>query len=208
MITIPTTFTSKTKSLKKEQLGPIGQAALAMLEEKGYTVEIGLTMAFAKDIQSMALQSSIQEYCPKDPTERFKDVGTTSHWLSKGKAVFLLCKREEDKKQRLAGYGWVGPKISSHVPKGQNTFGLRIGEADQGLGLAAPYTRVMLDAAIQLFGCQQLWLESWASNGGAIHTYEKLGFTKVLEESDKRLRPNNESVIDIRIYMQLIGELS
>jgi len=202
-----TTFVAKTKLLSSKQLSPLGQAALSTLREKGYTIGVGLPEDMIGSIRKMAQESSIQEYCLNDSTNRFKNKAAAAHWLSHGRVVFLLFRQTENGKKELAGYGWVGTKTHSRVAGGQATFAVRIGEAHQGLGLATPYTRAMLDAAIRVFDFNHLWLEAWASNANAIHVYQKLGLRVVAEQSDTRIRPNGEQVPDNRLYMELAGPL-
>jgi ribosomal protein S18 acetylase RimI-like enzyme len=149
----------------------------------------------------MSQEPSIKEYCPKDSSERFTDRQTTAEWLSKKRATYLLLQTLDDGKLELAGYGWVGTKQSSQVPGGETTFSLRVGEGHQGRGLAAPFSVSMLAAATAMYGAQNMWLETWASNGGAVHIYHKLGFSDVTETHEQRPSLVGHSVADTRIYM-------
>jgi ribosomal protein S18 acetylase RimI-like enzyme len=123
----------------------------------------------------------------------------TEQWLTKQRAVFLLM----DQGGQLAGYGWVGASESELVPGGETTFALRIGEAGQGQGLATPYTQAMLTGAAALFGAKQFWLETWASNQGAVHVYHKVGFVDVAQVSGERPTTSGGMVADTRLYMSL-----
>lgn len=187
----PTTFAEATQPLPNDELAA-----------KRYEVHLGLTRAYAEAIIAMALEPAIREYCPNDSASRFANLAATEQWLSKGRAVFLLLKRTDDGLQ-LAGYGWVGDGTSSHVPGGQTTFAIRIGEAGQGQGLATPYMRAILTAAVTIYGAQKLWLETWQSNGAAVHVYHKLGFVDVDQEPGERPTASGGTVADTRLYMQL-----
>lgn len=188
-------------------LGQAGAEAVQKLSENGYEVRLGLTPEFARAISTMAQEPSIREYCPRDSGERFTDLRSAERWLAKGRAMFLLLKRSDGGQLKLAGYGWSGAESSPRVPDGQITFALRIGEAGQGQGLATPFSQVILSATAVLYGAKNIWLETWASNGGAVHVYHKLGFTDVAEASDQRLLPDGGTTADTRIYMSLPNDL-
>ena len=63
----------------------------------------------------------------------------------------------------------------------------------------------MLEAARSVYGAQGLWLETWKSNGGAVHIYHKLGFIDVTEKQDTRPSAAGGTVDDTRVYMRLAG---
>jgi ribosomal protein S18 acetylase RimI-like enzyme len=107
----------------------------------------------------------------------------------------------EDGERQLAGYGWVGAKHSAQVPGGETTFSLRVGENHQGKGLATPFAAALLAGAAVTYGTPHMWLETWASNAGAVHIYEKLGFHTVAEKSDTRPSVNGQMVADTRLFM-------
>ena len=193
-----------------EQLEPIplddmteaGHEAAAFLTSKGYEVVSGLTPLYADQISRLSHENSICEYCPKDSKERFTNLDTTREWLSKGRAVYLLIYKQPDTANpELAGYGWIGSKQTSMVPGGETTFSLRVSEHHQGKGLAAPFSRCMLEAAEVTYGAHNMWLETWASNAGAVHIYHKLGFHDVNQKQDERPSLQSLFVSDVRIYM-------
>lgn len=197
----PTGFADGTEQLPANKLGPGGQQAIEQLATAGYEVHAGLTKAYAEAIIEMAREPAIREFCPNDIGSRFADLTATEQWLAKGRGVFLLLKKDEGLK--LAGYGWVGPGESEHVPGGQTTFAIRIGQLGQGQGLATPYTKLMIDGAAALYSAQDLWLETWQSNGGAVHVYHKAGFEDVAEEPAERPTADGGKVADIRLFMKL-----
>lgn len=197
MISFPTTFADNTQPLP--ELLTAADDLIQHLAAKGYEIELGLTPELAQQINTVAQQSSIKEYCPRDSSDRFKDRDSTEKWLKKGRATFLLF--TNDRERRLAGYGWSGREISTQVPEGETTFALRISETDQGLGLATPFAQLILRATEKLYGAPHVWLETWASNGGAVHTYHKLDFTEVAQVPGNRPTPNGQTVPDTRLYM-------
>ena len=195
-----------THILPADRFGEAGAQAIEQLAAKGYEVHYGLTPEFATAIITMAREPSIREYCPRDSGERFVDLDSTKLWLSKGRTVFLLLKRTDSGELQLAGYGWAGAATSGQVPGGQSTFALRMGEAGQGQGLATPFAQLIVSAATVLYSAQNMWLETWASNGAAVHIYHKLGAVQVAEKPDQRPLPNGETVADTRLYMTLPAE--
>lgn len=175
-------------------------AALQTLAEKGFYVQLGITVADVTALQELSRQASILKYCPRDCTERFKDEPTVRHWLLKERLVFLL---KEKSTERLAGVAWTGPGTSPHVPDGKLTGGLRLSETFQGLGLATPFLKVVLEHTKNEYSRERLWFECWASNAGAVHVYQKLGFNIVETESASRPTPTGASEPDTRTYMVL-----
>lgn len=206
MTDFPNDFVAATTPLPIDRLGEGAAAAAAKLAAQGYEVHHGLTPAFADQILAMSQQPSIREFCPKDSAQRFADQAATKRWLAKGRETFLLLKRDGDSLS-LVGYGWAGAASSPHVPAGRTTFAIRIGEAGQGQGLATPFAWLIVAATAVLYGAKDLWLETWASNGGAVHVYHKLGFKTVAEKPDQRPRPNGETVADTRLYMTIADDL-
>jgi ribosomal protein S18 acetylase RimI-like enzyme len=203
MIPFPKTYDSELQTLPAEQMSEAGKQAIESLKTKGYEVCVGLTPEYADAIAVMTQEPSIREYCPKDSSERFTNRETTAAWLSKERATYLLLHKAEDGSTQLAGYGWVGAKQTSHVPGGATTFSLRVSEGHQGKGLASPFSVSMLAAAQAVYDASHMWLETWASNGGAVHIYHKIGFVDVDEVADQRPSISGEQVPDIRIFMKL-----
>lgn len=206
MTSFPDQFDENTHPLP-DNLGRAGGEAVQQLAERGYEVRIGLTPELAEQILTMSKEPSIRKYCPKDSSERFADFESTKRWLSKGRAMFLLLKQSGDGKPGLAGYGWSGAGSSRYVPGGDITFALRIGEAGQGQGLATPFSQLILSASAAIYGAKNIWLETWSSNGGAVHIYHKLGFVDVDKQPDRRVLPDGGSAEDTRLYMSLSNEL-
>jgi ribosomal protein S18 acetylase RimI-like enzyme len=183
---------------------PVTIDCIRQLAERNYEVHTGLTDKLADAVVEMAREPAIQEYCPNDIGKRFTDRQAIEKWLAKGRAAFLLIKHDvTDDDLHLVGYGWAGESSSSHAPGGETTFAIRIGEAGQGQGLATPFAQLIVNAAALLYNSKNFWLETWQSNGPAIHIYEKIGFSGVDAVPDKRPSIENGSVPDTRLYMSL-----
>lgn len=200
----PTAFDATLSALPLEQLSTAGQQAAQDLAAKGYTVELGLTPTALAQIQAIYRQPSIQAYCLRDSTQRFADAAAAQQWLSKGRAAFLLYRLDEP--THLAGYGWSGRETSPHVADSETTYAIRINEADQGHGLARPYSKLIIEATKVLYGGQHFWLEAWASNAAGVHTYGKLGFVEVGREASERPLADSTAIADTRLYMELPGD--
>lgn len=190
-----------------QRLGRHGDEAVNKLTEKGYEVRMGLTPELADQIFTMSHEPSIREYCYRDLEQRFADRKAAKHWLQqKRRAVFVLLKKGSDTLE-LAGYGWAGPSSNPHVPGSEVTFAVRVGESHQGRGLAAPFSWLIVAATAVTFDAQNFWLETWASNAGAIHVYHKLGFQDAAKEPSRRRTARGGEVSDTRIYMSLPNDL-
>lgn len=206
MSKFPTNYDQELNIINSDVLSAGAKQAALDLAEKGFEVRYGLTTEFADEIARMALEPAIKEYCPNDCGDRFANREATEKWLSKGRATYLLLKKDETGKLLLAGYGWVGASASSHVPGGETTFAIRVGEIGQGQGLAAPFSRLIIASSSKMFAADKYWLETWQSNGGAVHIYHKLGFEDIDSEADSRLNAEGQQVSDTRLYMSLPNE--
>lgn len=204
MSSFPTTFT-KPQQIKKS-ISPAADAAIDFLTGRGLMVLVGMDEQLASSITKMALEPHIKEYCPRDCTkDRFADSRSTKKWLSLGHAFFTLAKKNEDGGWRAVGYGWSGPKKTDKVPEGETTFALRIGREGLRQGLSSPFSQVVIDASVKLYGSKRVWLETWGSNEAAVHVYKKLGFELVNQKPGKRSTANGQEVDDTRLYMSLLG---
>jgi ribosomal protein S18 acetylase RimI-like enzyme len=206
MADFPDTFSEELISLSSLNLGQAGLEAFQKLSEADYEVKCGLTEEYAAKITAMTQEPSIRLNCPKDSSERFTDLEATKKWLQKKRGSFLLLKKEDDGSLSLAGYGWAGNGTSDKVPQGQTTFAVRVSENHQGKGLAAPFSWLIIAGSAVIYGARDFWLETWQSNGGAVHTYHKLGFEDVAEEAGERVTPDGQ-LADTRLYMSLPNEL-
>lgn len=201
----PNDFDAETKPIDPTGFGPKGHEAIQALDDRGYEVHSGLTEERARQIITMALEPSIREYCPNDSDKRFKDLAAVQGWLSKRRGTFLLLKRN-DGDLSLVGYGWVGAGTSDHVPDGAATFAIRVGEAGQGQGLGTPFAQAIVSGGALVYGAKNIWLETWQSNGGAVHIYHKIGFVDVDSQTDTRPSAGGE-IEDTRLYMSLDNDL-
>jgi ribosomal protein S18 acetylase RimI-like enzyme len=204
MNNFPVTIVDNTTPLDESMLKESDQDLIGLLSGKGYEVHSGLDFKYAEDISKMCLQQSIREYCPNDSLRRFINIDSTKAWIAKGRAVYLLIKKED---ASLAGYGWSGTEVSDHVLGGQVTFALRVGEGAQGQGLATPFSRLIISATARMFEAQNFWLETWSSDGAAVHIYHKLGFSDVDQLEDNRPTADGQTVPDTRLYMSLPNDV-
>lgn len=200
-MSFPTDFVQSSTALTDQNL-PECRAEIARLADAGFEVQVGLTESYADQIIRLCQEPAIREFCPNDTGKRFKNLTSTANWLAKGRAAFLLVKKNADS-DVVAGYGWAGKATSAHVPQGQTTFAIRIGQAGQGQGLATPFAKIIMQVSAKLYGAKGFWLETWQSNGGAVHVYNKLGFKDVNQVDDER-PSSNGTVPDIRLYMSLV----
>lgn len=206
MSDFPVTFAARTTPLEESWLQGDDLQVLHDLYAKGFEIHTGLTPELAEAIYTMSLQPSIKEYCPNDSAKRFDGQEATGNWLAKGRCAFSLFKRDGSELS-LVGYGWSGRETSQHVPGGETTFALRIGEQGQGQGLATPFARIVVAATATMFSARNFWLETWESNGAAVHIYHKLGFEDVTQETGSRPTADGETVEDTRLYMSLPDNL-
>lgn len=183
---------------------PAEDSAVKELNERGFGVLVGLSEKQWPQILKLANQPHIKKYCPNDCTDkRFASLESTRKWLASGRAVFMLTRTED--KNNVIGYGWVGTKATAEVPGGETTFAVRLGEQALGQKLSEPFSRAIIDVSNKMFGLKNFWLETWASNGGAVHAYQKLGFELVSQREDKRAE-GNDVIDDTRLFMTLSNE--
>ncbi len=206
MTGLPMSLASDSQKLSFKGVGPNGQADAEKLESAGFEIRRGLTPEFADEVLKMSQEPAIKEYCPKDSAERFNNRDVAAKWMTKGRAFYILLKKN-GANLGLVGYGWAGPGLNKHVAGGKVTFAVRIGQAGQGQGLAAPFSWLIIADSASEYGLRNFWLETWASNGAAVHIYHKLGFEDTDQVPSERQRPDGTTAQDIRIYMNLSDSL-
>lgn len=214
MAHFPTGFTERIETLDGG-IGQRGDASLASMQEKGFSVATGLTEYYAGAVGVMGYQKHIREYCPKDATEsRFGTLASTAKWLQKGggRGMFLLLRGEGDNAQ-LEGYGWTGVEVCSELPDHPITSAYRIGERGQGNGLGKDFVQVVVSGTNALYAPNEgIGLETWRSNLAA-RMYPKVGFVPLAEAPEDELRPTLQpdaiggKVLDRRLYMGYPSEL-
>lgn len=206
MSSFPTDFDASTTKIGADLFASqADKEFLARLESAGFELHAGLTEAAASQLTKMALEPAIQEYCPNDSGSRFIDIDATRQWLQKGRAVFLVMKKQGTALQ-LAGYGWTGSGTTALIASGRTTFAIRVGELGQGKGLATPFARLIISASAVRNQAKDFWLETWASNAAAVHVYHKIGFVDVAQEMSERPSTKEGSLSDTRIYMTLSND--
>lgn len=214
MASFPTGFAEHAEMLDGG-IGQRGNAALERIQEKGFTVALGLTEYFAGAVGVMGYQEHIREYCPKDPTEsRFGTLESTAKWLQKGggRGMFLLLGGEGNNAQ-LEGYGWTGVEPCDELPDYPITSAYRIGERAQGRGFGRDFVQAVLSGTNAIFAPGEgIGLETWRSNYAA-DMYRRVGFVLLAEAADDELRPTlkpgtpDGKVMDRRLYMGYPNEL-
>lgn len=195
----PTTLSEDVVWLEGSSLSESAKPYFESLVEKNFRVQLGITENDVMQLGTISLQPSIREYCPKDCTDRFKDIPTARRWQQKGRVTFLL----KDMNGVIAGYGWSGPGMNEHVPGATLTGALRISEPYQGRGLATPFLAVILAYAHMSWPTSTLWFEAWQSNASAFHIYKKLGFEVVDSAPSTRPSADGNTVEDTRLFMRL-----
>lgn len=202
MMDFPIDFTDKPQPLKAGYDSKT-DAALRILEERGLVVLHGLTAELSDQISKLALEEHIKEYCPRDCTaERFADRESTRKWLSRGHAFFSLARPKGDGWE-VIGYGWSGPKTVGEVPGGKVTFAVRLAKAGLGQKLSLPFSQAIIGATAGIYHADGFWLETWQSNGGAVHVYEELGYKLVTKKASRRPTVSDGEVEDTRLFMDL-----
>jgi hypothetical protein len=214
MATFPSGFATRVETVT-DGIGQRGDLALKNLQEKGYSVAIGLTEYFAGAIGVMAYQSHIREYCPRDASEsRFGSLESTERWLQKGggRCMFLLL-RGFGVNAQLEGYGWTGLEPSKELPNHPITSAYRIGEKGRGRELGRDFIQVVVSGTNALYAPNEgIGLETWRSNHAA-NLYVLVGFLAVAEAPEDEYRPtlqpdsNDGKVLDRRLYMGYPTEL-
>lgn len=200
MNVFPTTLNDQTVWLDHTSLTDDGTTMLQFLHDKGYRIQVGLTEEDAQKLSVISLQPSIRNYCPNDSTKRFTSLEATRQWLMKGRVAFLL---KEQTSGDIAGYGWSGRGTNEHIAEGTLTAALRLNEQYQGNGLATPFLAVILNYTTKHYSNEVIWLEAWASNAGAVHIYEKLGFKLVNSSPSTRVTDTGNTIEDTRLFMLL-----
>lgn len=214
MAAFPNGFAENVETLDGG-IGQRGDAALAHIQEKGFTVATGLTEYFAGAVGVMGYQPHIREYCPKDATEsRFGTLTSTEKWLQKGggRGMFLLLRGEGNDAQ-LTGYGWTGVEPCEQLPDHPITSAYRIGEQGKGQKLSKAFIQIVVSATNALYAPGEgIGLETWKSNLAA-GIYPEVGFVPIAEAQEDELRPTLEpdavdgKVLDRRLYMGYPSEL-
>lgn len=214
MAGFPNKFTD-VATILEPGIGERGDAALARMREKGFSVAVELTEYYAGAVGVMGYQQHIREYCPKDATEaRFGSLTSTERWLQKGggRAAFLLLRGDQNGAP-LEGYGWTGVELCDQLPDHPVTSAYRIGERGQGQGLAKDFVQIVVSGTAHLYAeGKGIGLETWRSNG-ATSLYPKVGFELVAQAPHSELRPTLDhqaqdgKVLDRRLFMSYPNEL-
>ena len=199
----PTKFLEGTQALLPERMQQEDRDALAALAEHEYEIRYGLTAAYAGSVAVLAREPHIVKYCPEDSTaERFDTIPDAENWLERsgGRAVFLLLK-DDERVQRLAGYGWTGPMAAGEEADPATEFAFRIGEASKGHHLARPFGNLILAASRSMHGAHDFRAVTWRSNEPALRAMLRMDFDIYDKVKEKRLHPNGRRYKDELVYL-------
>jgi RimJ/RimL family protein N-acetyltransferase len=109
--------------------------------------------------------------------------------------VFGICQREPDHLIGVAGLHRVDQK-NRHA-----MFGIFIGEADaRGCGFGTEATLLVVRYGFETANLNRVWLQVYEDNPGAIHVYEKLGFSReglLRQDTFRRGRYGNTVVMGL-----------
>ncbi len=181
----------------------------AGLNAKGLYVVQGLTRGLAEQLPARSQEPAVLDFTPNDyirPDDgkpgRFFDVSSASKWISKGRFALPLITTDE----KLMGMAWMGPeKPGANEPTitgACTTFAIRLYEGATGDHNCLPYTKAVLDAHLEAYDNDGVWLEAWGDNPKALKPYEQAGFIEVTRIIGERHGKPKE-----RVYMTL-GELA
>jgi RimJ/RimL family protein N-acetyltransferase len=184
--------------------------AYAYLASKGLYLVAGITRDSVPSLTEISQQEGPLEYCPNDIEKRWADEQMAEQQLAKdgGRAGFLL---ESIDTGDVAAFGWVGKSSEDErkfLPMCENTFALRVNENYRGQRLATPASRLIVRAAMSLYGARRIGLETWGSNTAAVRSYLGAGALLVTTQADKRktrapeLQDTEGKVRDVRLYMR------
>ncbi len=212
-INFPNRLVSRVEILRPG-IGARGDEALQALNEKGYTIGLGLTEYYAGGIGVMGYQPRIREFCPKDSTSaRFETIPSTEKWIQKGGGRAVLLLLEGGETGRLAGYGWTGYEPCEQLPNHPITSAYRIGERDQRKGFGKHFVQVVVSATNAIYAPGVgVGLETWSRNHAA-KMYQDVGFVLLNKGPEGELRPTLDPqaidgmVPDQRLYMGYPSEL-
>lgn len=134
-------------------------------------------------IEYSRTDSDIQKFT-SDPI-RFADKNSFHQWQQQGRIIYTLT----DPQQNLLGIIWFGHKDPPTKNTDANfTFAIRIYGPARGQGLSQEFMKTAFDDLLKNQKNSQItgfWLETSVDNFAAIHTYEKFGFQKIDQQSDK-----------------------
>lgn len=134
-------------------------------------------------IEYSQTDSDIQKFT--SDKNRFTNKDTFNQWQQQGRIIYTLT----DTHQNLIGIIWFGHKDPPVKNINANfTFAIRIYGPARGQGLSQEFMKMTFDNLLKNQKDSHItgfWLETSVDNFTAIHTYEKFGFQKIDQQSDK-----------------------
>ena len=178
------TFTDTLVPIKPYQiLDTAGHNTLRELRRRNLAMYMGLRPGDIKEIQAIANEGGIREFCPEDLSRRFAGTEHTRAWLGKGRTMFQF---RELGTGALAAYGCAGDKTCKEIPDQDTTLSLRASERFTGQGIGKLATLAIIAATTEIIGARNIGLKTWASNGAAVKTYLRSGATLVTSRDECR----------------------
>lgn len=192
MAQFPETFTTEPITVNPDEMPAELAEPFYNLQEKGFSVVIGLEPSEVPSLTEIAGQSGVLEYCARDLAERWGSYEMAERQLAKdgGRGVSLL---KETATWDTAGFGWLGKASDEErgYTGGDNTFAIRMNERFAGRGLAVDFTKALVLGGMQFFDARRIGWETWSSNPAAVNTYVRAGalLTKAVASSRPTLDP-------------------
>ncbi len=186
----PTQLVDEPLRLDRFPLGAAGDRAVLALREGGLVAVAGLSTTMLPDIQAIATENDVQEFCPNDSGRfAYSNVG---QWVAKGggRGFVGIGQLEASGRLRVVGYGWSAFKENKAIIGADITTAYRVGSAGNQLAreigpdfrMGLLLGELVIASAVHLYGAnlRQISLETWASNTRARKLYDKIGFVQPL----------------------------
>lgn len=211
-------------------LGERANEEVFELMNHGFVAAANLTEPHAATLSLIAHEEGILEYCPDK--KRFATLEKTQTWQQKGRGfvgvyeVFgnsgsALTARDlkslTDDNIHMVAYGWSGVESNKRIAGADITTAYRVGSRGRELArerrgrfdpfrLGRPLGELVLGTAVHLFDADpnEISLETWESNKGAVTLYEGMDFVHVPEarvaEDRPTLRPAGTIINGQEVY--------
>src|SRR5690349_18610377 len=144
---LPIRFVDELVPLDSLLLDAAWTSASAAIREHGYEVFLGLRPEEWRQVNALAHQRGIQEFCPNDLHQRFGDEEMSENWVGQLNAFFQLRKIGES---AMSGYGWTDPEYHDVLPDCDNQFAVRLSEKLAGQGLGRLFTTAIISGSMAL----------------------------------------------------------
>ncbi|HTH72702.1 MAG TPA: hypothetical protein VL737_05060 [Candidatus Pristimantibacillus sp.] len=208
---LPIRFVDELIPLDSLPLDPAGIDASIAMRERGYEVFLGLRPDEWRQVNALARQRGIQEFCPNDLLQRFGDEEMSDNWVGQLNAFFQLRKIGGS---AMHGYGWTDPEYHDTLPDCDNQFAVRLSEELAGQGLGKLFTAAIISGSMAL-GVRRIGLMTWEDNIAAWKSYEKAGAELITSKPSQRMtivssgrRIRRRQITANRLHMQFTQTLT